>query len=269
MFHFSWKKAPRPESLVVLMPHDPPPDHPAGTPKKSGFPTTSWTLVKRIQRGAPEDAQRALEEVCRSYWYPVYSWLRRSGQPQHDAEDLTQAFFVTLIEDQSINRARTERGRLRAFLLGVLKRTLSDHYHRQHALKRGGLAQIVSFEDYHAESRYQQEPKDLNSPDAVFDRAWARRVLESAEEKLGAECGDAGDREAFDLLREFLPLGDNATPYRKVASKLRIEEGTLRLQIHRMRKRYRKHIEDEIAQTVCDPAERQTELEHLMTAMGR
>ncbi|MBX7211665.1 MAG: sigma-70 family RNA polymerase sigma factor [Verrucomicrobiaceae bacterium] len=251
------------------MPHDPPPDHPAGTPKKSGFPTTSWTLVKRIQRGAPEDAQRALEEVCRAYWYPVYSWLRRNGQAQHDAEDLTQAFFMKLIEDQSINRAQMERGRLRAFLLGVLKRTLSDHYHRQHALKRGGAAQVISFEDQDAEARYKLEPADPRSPDAIFDRAWARRVLESAEAKLGEECTVAGDGEVFDSLREFLPLGDNATPYRKVAEKLKIEEGTLRLQIHRMRKRYRKHIEDEIAQTVSDPAEQKAELEHLMAALGR
>ncbi len=255
--------------MAGLMPDKTPPEPSPGKPQKPGFPTTSWTLVKRIQRGTPEDAHRALEEVCHSYWYPVYSWLRRSGQGQHDAEDLTQAFFLKLIEDRSINRAQMERGRLRAFLLGVLKRTLSDHFHHQHAAKRGGRAQVVSFEDQDAEGRYKLEPSDLKSPDAIFDRAWARRVLESAEEKLGAECGDAGDREVFESLREFLPLGENATPYRKVAARLKIEEGTLRLQIHRMRKRYRKHIEGEIAQTVAEPAEQKAELEHLMTAMGR
>lgn len=243
----------------------------ASSPPKPGsvFPTTSWTLVQRIQRGSPEDARHALEEVCKSYWYPVYSWLRRSGQSQHDAEDLTQVFFIRIIEDQSISHAKEERGRLRSFLLGTLKRTLADHFEKLRAAKRGGHLQFVSFDDRDAEALYKQEPKELKSPDAMFDRAWARRVLESAEEKLGAECGSAGDREAFDSLREFLPLGENATPYRKVAARLKIEEGTLRLQIHRMRKRYRKHIEDEIAQTVNDPEEQKAELQHLMAAMGR
>jgi RNA polymerase sigma factor (sigma-70 family) len=251
------------------MPDQPSRADPPGDPKKPQFPTTSWTLVRRIQRGTPEDAQQALEEVCRSYWYPVYSWLRRSGQARHDAEDLTQAFFMKLVQDGVIDRAHMERGRLRAFLLGVLKRTVSDHYHHERALKRGGHAQVISFEDQDAEERYKREPKDLKSPDAMFDRAWAQRVLKSAEEKLRAECDDSNDFEIFEGLREFLPLGDNATPYRKVAARFKIEEGTLRLQIHRMRKRYRKHIEDEIAQTVADPGEQKAELEHLMAAMGR
>lgn len=237
--------------------------------KKTGFPTTSWTLVKKIQLGSEEDARQALEAVCRTYWYPVYTWLRHSGQKQHDAEDLTQAFFVKLVEDRSMYRAQTERGRLRAFLLGVLKRTLADHFDKLRSVKRGGRVLVISFEDQDAEARHALEPASLNSPDSIFDRAWALRVLESAEEKLRAECEDSNDLEIFEGLREFLPLGDNATPYRKVAARLKIEEGTLRLQIHRVRKRYRKHIEDEIAQTVADPGEQKAELEHLMAAMGR
>lgn len=235
----------------------------------SMFPSTSWTLVQKIKRGSEEDARCALEEVCRSYWYPIYAYVRRSGHSQHDAEDLTQAFFQRLIEDRSLLAAQSERGRLRSFLLGVLKRTLADHFEKLRAVKRGGLAQTISFEDQDAETRYELEPADLNTPDAMFDRAWAQSVLQRAEEKLRSECEKSDDLETFDALREFLPLGENATPYRKVSARLKIEEGTLRLQIHRMRKRYRKHIEDEIAQTVSDPEEQKAELEHLMSAIGR
>ena len=247
------------------------PEQPPSDPQqpKGKFPTTSWTLVQRIQRGGGEDARKALAEVCESYWYPVYSFLRRSGQPPHDAEDLTQDFFAKLIEEQSIQRAQSERGRLRAFLLGVLKRIVADHYHRLAAEKRGGRVKFLSFDDLDAEARYAMEPRDLKTPDSIFEHAWARRVLEAAEEKLRAECAGSDDLETFTSLREFLPLGDNSTPYRKVAAHLKIEEPTLRLQIHRMRKRYRKHIENEIAQTVSDPAEQKAELEHLMSAMGR
>jgi RNA polymerase sigma-70 factor (ECF subfamily) len=235
----------------------------------SAFPSTHWTLVQKIQRGSPDDARQAMEAICRSYWYPVYSFLRRSGQTQHDAEDLTQMFFQRLIEERSMNDAREERGRLRTFLLGVLKRSLADHFEKRRALKRGGSAQMISFDEQEAEARYALEPLDLKSPDAIFDRAWAKRVLESAEEKLRGECEDADDLKTFESLREFLPLGENATPYRKVAAKLKMEESTVRLQIHRMRKRYGRHIEEEIAQTVADSAEQKAELQHLMAAMGR
>lgn len=238
-------------------------------PPPSNFPTTRWTLVHRIQQGTVEDARQAFEEVCTTYWYPVYGYLRRSGQSKHDAEDLTQAFFQRLIEERSILGAQMDRGLLRSFLLGVLKRSLGDHYEKLRAVKRGGRAKIISFEEQDAESRYALEPADLKSPDAIFDHAWAMRVLESAEGKLRGECASSDDLDTFESLREFLPLGENATPYRKVAARLKIEEPTLRLQIHRMRKRYRQHVENEIAQTVGDPAAQKHELEHLMSAIGR
>jgi RNA polymerase sigma-70 factor (ECF subfamily) len=245
-----------------------PPGKPARI-EESPFPTTKWTLVRKIQRGSEADARHALEEVCRTYWYPVYTFLRRSGQQQHDAEDLTQAFFQRLIEERSIRDAQKDRGRLRGFLLGVLKRLLADHFEKLHALKRGGGVKIISFEEQDAETRYAQEPADLKSPDALFDRAWAEGVLQSAEAKLRADYERGNDVETFDLLREFLPLGDNATPYAKVAAKSHDTEATVRLQIHRMRKRYAKPIEAEIMQTVDGPSELKAELAHLMDVMGR
>ena len=245
-----------------------PPHSPASRPN-APFPTTKWTLVQKIQRGSADDARSALEEVCRTYWYPIYAYLRHHGQSPHDAEDLTQAFFQRLIEEHSIRDAQAERGRLRAFLLGVLKRLIADHFEKLRAVKRGGCAKIISFEDLDAESLYVHEPADTKSPDAIFDRAWAGRVLQTAEEKLRGECERADDLETFESLREFLPLGENATPYPKVAARLKIEEPSLRLQIHRMRKRYRKHIEEEIANTVSEPAQQKSELEYLMSLTGR
>lgn len=240
---------------------------PAG---KSSFPTTSWTLIRKVQQGGEADARRAMEAICRGYWYPIYAFARSSGFDVQDAEDVTQLFFQDMITHESLQRAREDRGRLRTFMLAMLKRILSKQRRHESAAKRGGSREAtLSFDDESAEERYSREPADLTDPDKLFDRAWAEGVLMAAEEKLRAECAGADDLESFEMLAEFLPLGDNATPYAEVAMRLHIEQGTLRLQIHRMRKRYAKLIEAEIAQTIHDTAELKTELAHLMAAMGR
>jgi RNA polymerase sigma-70 factor (ECF subfamily) len=245
------------------------PSAPSARDRDPAFPATRWTLVRRIQKGGPEDARRALEEVCQAYWQPVYGFLRRNGHGQHDAEDLTQAFFQRLIEERSLTAADMERGRLRSFLLGVLKRSLADHFERERALRRGGGAKPLSFSEEDAEALYAAELADANSPETSFDRSWALGILRGAEEKLRAECAEAHDLESFEALREFLPLGENATPYRAVAARLKIEEASVRLQVHRMRKRYARHVESIVAGTISDPAELQGELSHLMAALGR
>lgn len=236
---------------------------------RSPFPTTHWSLVKRVQRGTVEDARRALEDICKGYWYPIYSYLRRSGHAPDEAEDLTQDFFQRVIEEQSILAADEARGRLRSFLLGVLKRLLSDHFRALGREKRGGGRKIISFDDLDAEERYRREPVDLKSPDALYDRAWAEGVLQSAMENLRAEFVKADDLPLFEQLREFLPLGDNATPYRQVAARVRLSEAAVRLQVHRMRKRYAKMIEEEIARTVEGEAAVADEREHLLSVMAR
>lgn len=236
---------------------------------KAPFPTTHWSLVKRVQRGSTDDARRALEDICKGYWYPIYSYLRRSGHAQADAEDLTQDFFQRVIEEKSILAADEARGRLRSFLLGVLKRLLSDHFRAQGREKRGGGRRIVSFDETDAEGRYIREPADLNCPDALYDRAWAEGVLNSAMEKLRGEFVKADDLPLFDRLKEFLPMGENATPYKKVAALAGLSDGAVRLQVHRTRKRYGKLIEEEIAQTVEDEADIQTERDHLLNVMAR
>ncbi len=236
----------------------------------SSFPTTSWTLIRKVQQGGEADARAALEAICRGYWYPIYAFARRSGFDVHDAEDVTQRFFQDMITHESLQRVREEKGQLRSFMLAMLKRIMSKERRHDAAAKRGGSKEAtISFDDLDAEEWYQNEPADITDPERLFERAWAEGVLRAAEAKLQAECAAADDVSTFEALSEFLPLGENAMPYREVARRLKIEEATVRIQIHRMRKRYRQHIEEEIAQTVADPAEQKSELAHLMVAMGR
>lgn len=235
----------------------------------SPFPTTRWTLIRRAQKGGEAEAARAMEEICRQYWYPIYAFARRAGFAAQDAEDLTQTFFQRLITSETILAARQEKGLLRTFMLALLKRVTANHFRHASAEKRGGSAATLSLDDETAEERYIREPADIHDPDMLFDRAWAQGVLDAAEKKLRADFAKADNLDSYDQLREFLPLGDNATPYTAAAKKLGINEATLRLQIHRMRKRYGKCIEETIAQTVNEPAEVKTELAHLMAVIGR
>lgn len=238
--------------------------------RNPSFPTTSWTLIRKVQQGSHDDARLAMEAICRGYWYPIYAFVRRSGFDAHDAEDVTQRFFQDMITHESLQRVREEKGQLRSFMLAMLKRIMSKERRHGAAEKRGGGKDAtISFHDLDAEDWYQNEPADITDPERLFERAWAEGVLRSAEAKLRSECAAADDLQVFEALSEFLPLGDNATPYREVARRLKLEEATVRIQIHRMRKRYRKHIEDEIAQTVSDPVEQKLELDQLMAAMGR
>ena len=239
-------------------------------PKNPNFPTTSWSLIRRVQCGSPAEAAKALEEVCRCYWYPVYAYARRYGLDVQDAEDITQDFFQNLVASDSLQVTSEEKGRLRSFMLAVLKRSLSKQLRRDYAAKRGGSrGATLSLDELDPESRYAAEPVDQADPEVLFDRTWAAEVLASAESKLRADFEKADNLDTFEAVQEFLPHGDNSTPYAAVATKLGITEGTVRLQIHRMRKRYAKLIEHEITQTVVDPSEVKSELEHLMTVVGR
>jgi len=233
------------------------------------FPSTRWTLVRQVQAGTEADARLAMEEICRTYWYAIYAFARRQGFPAEDAEDVTQVFFQTLVTRETIQAACEEKGKLRTFMLAMLRQIISKQLRHDNAEKRGGGAHhVISFDEALAEQLYSQEPPGSQDTDLIFDRAWAASVLSAAETKLRADYQKADNLEAFEQLREFLPLGDNATPYAEAAKRLRINEATLRLQIHRMRKRYAKLIEAEIAHTVGSAEEVKAELVHLMTVIG-
>lgn len=148
------------------------------------FPTTHWTLVQAVQSGGPEEAARAMETLCEGYWYPIYAFLRRSGYAEPDAEDLTQGFFHRLVTEEALQTACQETGKLRSYLLGVLRRLLSDEARREAAQKRGGGAPHVSFDGLGAEERYAVEPEDIRDPEWLFAQSWARQLLTDVREKL-------------------------------------------------------------------------------------
>lgn len=237
---------------------------------QSPFPLTRWTLIRRAQKVAEPDAEAAMNEICRQYWYPIYAFARRFGLSVEDAEDITQSLFQSIISRDVIQAAREEHGRMRTFMLAMLRNLVSKKLRHDSAEKRGGeRTALVSIDELTGEERYKHEPADVRDPETLFDRAWAADILAAAEKKVRADFVKADNLEDYHQLREYLPLGDNATPYADVAEKLSISEGALRLQIHRMRKRYAKCIEEEIAQTVSCPEEVKAELEHLMNVIGR
>lgn len=231
------------------------------------FPTTSWSLIQRVQKGTEEDALRAMEDICRLYWYPIYAYARRHGFSQHDAEDLTQFFFQQLIARETIQAARQEKGRLRAFMLMLLKQVISRQIRHATAEKRGGGAAPLSFEELNAEERYAHEPRDIVDPAFLFDRAWAESVLERAESLLRSEYAEANNLPTFEAIRLYLSSSSDEAPYASIAAKLDIREGAVRIQVHRMRKRFADRVNAEIAQTVDESANLHEERDYLASLL--
>jgi RNA polymerase sigma factor (sigma-70 family) len=230
-------------------------------PGPSRFPATRWTLV--VAAGDPQrkEARSALVDLCENYWYPLYAFLRRRGYPADQAQDLTQEFFVRVLEGKYLDRADPEKGRFRAFLLTSLKFFVADEEDRQRALKRGG-GMVVALEFSSGEERYQREPGHDETPERIFERRWALSVLDRVVEKLRGEFVQHGHPEHFDHLKVFL-LGKSDAPYAALAREMNTSEGALKVAIHRLRKRYRELFRQEIADTVADPSEVESELRFL------
>lgn len=233
--------------------------------KNPKFPTTQWTVIRRVQQGGEADATAAMEEICRQYWFPVYAFYRRYGFRAMDAEDLAQEFFRACINRNTIQAARKEKGRLRSFMLNMLRDLAANHLRQEATLKRGGGTAIVSLEENEAEALFSREVSKGENPSSLFDRAWAKRLLAAATERLRADFEKGDNLDDYEQLKEYLPLAEASTPYGEAARRLGVSEGTLRLQIHRMRKRWARHIDAEIAETVNDPAERLAEREYLLS----
>jgi RNA polymerase sigma factor (sigma-70 family) len=230
--------------------------------EKRRFGTTSWSLVIAAGDRANPRAREALESLCRLYWPPIYTYLRRRGYDLGDAEDLTQGFFLKLLEKGSIAGARADRGKFRTFLLTALKNYLADEHARQGALKRGGGRSVVSFDAREAEAWLAREPVDDESPDRLFDRRWAGAVIERAISRLEKHMVDTVGPERLEALRPFLSDGGDGG-YAGAADVLGIGETAVRVAVHRMRRRLGELLREEIAQTVASPAEVDEELREL------
>ncbi|HEV2692682.1 MAG TPA: RNA polymerase sigma factor [Verrucomicrobiae bacterium] len=217
------------------------------------FATTHWTVVLAAgQRHTPQ-SDLALEHLCRAYWFPLYAYVRRRGQTKADAEDLTQAFFARLLEKNFLSGLEAERGKFRAFLLAALKHFLANEWDKARAQKRGGGEAPLSLDWQTADTKFQVAATAEPSPDKAFDREWALALLARVIERLQEESEAEGKGKVFAQLKTFLMAGQGESAQAEVAKALGIEEGAVRVAIHRLRKRYRQLLRDEIANTLSDP----------------
>jgi len=233
----------------------------------SDFPTTRWTLVVAAADPQRKEARSALVSLCEGYWYPLYAYLRRRGYRADQAQDLTQEFFIRVLEGRYLDRADKEKGRFRSFILTSLKFFVADEEDRGRAQKRGGGA-VLPLEISSGEDRYQREPAHDETPERIFERRWALSVLDRVVERLRNEFVQHGRPEHFELLKMFL-LGKSDAPYAALAREMNTSEGALKVAIHRLRKRYRELFRQEIADTVANPDEVESELRFLAAALTR
>lgn len=237
--------------------------------RRASFNTTQWSVVIDAGRTDPDVARDALAELCRAYWYPLYAYLRRRGHPGDEAEDLVQGFFARLLEKGVVAKADRERGRFRTFLLTALTNFAANEFGRQRRLKRGGDQPLIELDAATAEAQYALEPTDTETPQDLFERRWVLTVFERALADLRRRSEAAGRAEFFAAIRDSLLGQDIDVRYQDLASALGLSEGALRVAVHRLRKSLKRRIEEEIAQTVADPGDVESELQFLRVHLAR
>jgi RNA polymerase sigma-70 factor (ECF subfamily) len=223
--------------------------------------------VLAAQQGTGTAATDALETLCRTYWYPLYAYVRRRGNAPHDAQDLTQEFFARLLAQEWLEVVVPERGKFRSFLLVAMQRFLANEYDRRTAQRRGGREQPLSLDADLAEQRYAAEPS--LGPDEMFDRRWAMTLLDTALDRLKDEFAHDGKADEFEALKVWLTAGRGEIPYERLAAELTCSEGAARVAVHRMRKRFRELFRETIAQTVADQAQVDDEMRYVASILGR
>lgn len=232
------------------------------------FPATRWSVVLAAKDADSPEGAKALEELCRIYWHPAYFFLRRQGRSPEDAEDLTQGFFASILRRGSLATVEEARGRLRSFLLVALKRFAAGEYERAMMQKRGGGIPHVSIDAESAEQRYVAEPATHLTPELLFERQWAVTLLDNVLQGLRAEYARDGREGVFDALKERLSADGDPGSLASVAAALGMNEGAVKVALHRLRQRYRRILNEEIAHTVESPDEVQEEIRHLFHVFG-
>jgi RNA polymerase sigma factor (sigma-70 family) len=252
--------------LLVFPPEQP--SHQFGLRGDSPFLTTRWTVVVRAG-GESADAEAALGQLCRDYWYPLYAFARRRGLAAHSAQDATQGFFLHMMEGGMLKRAMAERGKFRTFLLAAMKNFMAKERRDQQRLKRGGGAVVIELDALDAEGRFALEPADPMTAEAQFDQSWAFALIERVFRRLGEECERAGRADMFAKIRPFLAAESARPGYEAAAQELGTSAGAVRVAIHRMRQRYGELLREEILHTVSSPEELDGEIAYLMEVVGR
>lgn len=240
------------------------------TSKTGWLPKTHWSVILAARDSNSKVARQALEQLCRSYWYPLYAFLRRKGHSPEDAQDLTQGFFSELIEKNRLDHVDRAKGKFRCFLLRAIQNHAHDAWDRFRAEKRGGRVQILSLDEQMAEERFNREPADELTAEQAHDRRWAMTVLESAMARLEAEFRKPGKRDLFHALKDFLSAKKTGESYGQVAEKLSTTEDAVRCAVQRMRRRYGELIRGEVAETLASPTKPQVdeEVRFLLSMVG-
>jgi RNA polymerase sigma-70 factor (ECF subfamily) len=230
------------------------------------FATTHWSVVLEAQGESPA-AHEALEKLCRMYWRPIYSFVRRQGIRPEEAQDITQGFFAQLLERRSLGAVRKEKGRLRSYLLGALKYFLADEQRRSMAIKRGKGQRLIPLEELGADKRVEMEPADPVTAEMIYERRWALTVLEHVLSRLKDEYRTAGNATLFDSLKQLLPDEPGAPSQAETAAQLGMTENALRQAFYRFRQRYQSLLREEIAHTVATTGDIEDELRHLIAVL--
>jgi RNA polymerase sigma factor (sigma-70 family) len=234
------------------------------------FATTHWSLVSaaRADQASQTKARDALEELCRSYWYPLYAFVRSRGHEAVDAQDLTQAFFTRIMETGGFASADRELGRFRSYLLGAMKHFLAAEWHRAQTQKRGGQVQFIAWDALDPEARYAGTSKQSDHPEQLFDREWALQTIAGALAALRDEMEQAGKSEQFEALKGSLTGGDDSSR-KEIVARLGMSENAVKVAVHRLRQRYRKILRATIAETVSDEANLDDEMSYLVAVLRK
>jgi RNA polymerase sigma factor (sigma-70 family) len=232
------------------------------------FATTHWSVVLAAGQSADAQASEALEQLCRTYWYPLYAFVRRQGSSPHDAEDRLQGFFARFLEKNYLNDVDQSKGRFRSFLLAALKHFLADEWDKAHAGKRGGQAQFFSLNSEAAESRYWEEPASDLTPEKLYEQRWACVLLEQVMQRLEQDSAEAGKAHFFAALKPFLVGESHSVSYAELAVTFGVSEAALKMKVQRMRHRYQRLLREEIAHTVATLAEVEDEIRYLFRVLG-
>lgn len=233
-----------------------------------GFKTTRWTLINAAADNPTADSRQALATLCQTYWPPVYAFIRRNGYDQDQAQDLSQAFFALLLEKNYLGDADRRRGKFRSFLLTAVKHFLANEWDRSHAVKRGGGQFPISIDSVAAETWCAPAVIEGTTPESVFERRWALSLLDHVLGKLRAEFAAAGKASQMDSLAVFLDVDFDDAHYEKVAEQMGMSVGTLRTAVHRMRRKYRQLLREEIAETVSTKEEVDEEIRFLISTLS-
>jgi RNA polymerase sigma factor (sigma-70 family) len=237
----------------------------SGTPER--FQTTHWSLVAAARDRASPEARQALTELCETYWYPLYAFIRRSGRGTEEARDLTQEFFAQLLEKDYLAGVDREKGKFRSFLLAACKHFLANERDRAAAVKRGGGCSIHSFDSRDAENRFGKEPAHHSTPERLYERRWALMLLQNALGQLRSEFQQAGKEAVFERLKSMLTGEKKEERYADAAVALGISESSVKVSVHRLRRRYGEILREQIGRTLRDPAEIDAEIRDLFTAL--